>query len=75
MSVYSVTAAKASCPVAGCGCATRVRRYPLDMTDPEWKVLSPEAEQVMAELRRGRGGRAMSHNPRAMLDAIRYLTK
>jgi transposase len=45
------------------------------MTDSQWEVLGPEAEQVMAELRRGRGGRATSHDPRAMLDAIGYLTK
>lgn len=75
MSVYSVTAAKASCPMAGCGCTGRARRYPSDMTDSEWAVLGPEAEQVMAELRSGRGGRAMSHDPRGMLDAIRYVTK
>lgn len=75
MSVYSVTAAKASCPMAGCGCTGRARRYPSDMTDSEWAVLGPEAEAVMAELRAGRGGRAMSHDPRAMLDAIGYVTK
>jgi transposase len=75
MSVYSVSAAKASCPVAGCGCTGRARRYPSDMADSEWAVLGPEAEQVMAELRAGRGGRAMSHDPRAMLDAIGYVTK
>jgi transposase len=45
------------------------------MADSEWAVLGPEAEQVMAELRAGRGGRAMSHDPRAMLDAIGYVTK
>lgn len=75
MSVYSVTVVKASCPAAGCGCTGRVRRYPSDMADSEWAVLGPEAEQVMAELRAGRGGRAMSHDPRAMLDVIGYVTK
>ena len=45
------------------------------MTDSQWEVLGPEAVGVMAELRAGRGGRAMSHDPRAMLDAIGYLTK
>jgi len=29
----------------------------------------------MAELRRGRGGRPTSHDPRVMIDAIRYVTK
>ncbi len=75
MSVYPVTAEKTSCPVAGCGCTGRARRYPSDMTDSQWEVLGPEVEQVMAELRRGRGGRGMSHDPRAMLDAIGYITK
>ncbi|MDQ3153522.1 MAG: IS5 family transposase [Actinomycetota bacterium] len=45
------------------------------MTDSQWEVLGPEAVGVMAELRAGRGGRGMSHDPRAMLDAIGYLTK
>ncbi len=45
------------------------------MTDSEWEVLGPEAEALMAELRRGRDGRPMSHDPRAMVDAIRYVTK
>jgi transposase len=75
MSVYLVTAEKASCPVAGCGCTGRARRYPSDMTDPEWELLEPETEALMAELRGGRGGRPASHDPRAMLDAIRYITK
>ena len=39
MSVYSVVAEKASCPVAGCGCTGRARRYPSDMTDSQWEVL------------------------------------
>ncbi len=45
------------------------------MTDSEWEVLGPEAEALMAELRRGRDGRPMSHDPRAMVDAIGYVTK
>jgi transposase len=44
------------------------------MTDPEWVILAPEAEAVMAELRRG-PGRPMVHEVRAMLDAVRYVTK
>ena len=70
-----VAAEMASCPVTGCRCKGRTACYPSDMTDPEWEVLEPEAEQLMAELRRGRGGRPMSHDPRAMIDAIRYVTK
>jgi transposase len=44
------------------------------MSDKEWDVLRPEAEQVMAELRRATG-RPMSHDLRAMVDAIGYLTR
>ncbi len=73
--MYLVAAEKASCPVAGCGCVGRAACYPSDMTDPEWEVLGPETQQLMAELRRGPGGRPMSHDPRAMLDAVRYVTK
>jgi transposase len=75
MSVYSVVAGKASCGVSGCGCKTRVGCYPSDLTDPEWEILRPEAEAVMAELRRGRGGRPMVHELRAMVDGVRYVTK
>jgi transposase len=74
MSVYLVAAAEASCGVAGCACRQRVPRYPSDTTDPEWAILAPEAEAVMAELRRG-PGRPMVHEVRAMLDAVRYVTK
>jgi transposase len=45
------------------------------MSDTEWEVLRPEAEAVMAELRKGPGGAAMKHDLRAMLDAIGYLTR
>jgi transposase len=44
------------------------------MSDKEWEVLRPQAEQVMAELRRATG-RPMSHDLRAMLDAVGYLTR
>jgi transposase len=44
------------------------------MSDKEWEVLRPEAEQVMAELRRATG-RPMSHDLRAMVDAIGYVTR
>ena len=85
MSVYLVPAAKATpdtpvtieapCSAAGCGCAHRVARYPSDMTDPEWAVLEPQARAVMAELRRGPGGRPMVHRLRAVVDAVRYLVR
>src|SRR5258706_2714103 len=75
MSVYPVSAEKANCRVCGCLCRNRVVSYPSDLTDPEWEILRPEAEAVMAELRRGPGGRPMEHELRAMVDAVRYWTK
>jgi hypothetical protein len=75
MSVYLVEATKASCRVSGCVCHHRVPRYPSDVTDAEWELLGPEVAAVMAELRRSPGGRPMEHDLRAVLDAIRYVTK
>jgi transposase len=75
MSVYLVEATKASCRVSGCLCRNRGPRYPSDVTDAEWELLRPEAQAVMAELRRGPGGRPMEHDLRAVLDAIRYVTR
>jgi transposase len=75
MSVYLVQAAKASCRVSGCACHERVRRYPSDMTDAEWALLGPQAQAVMAELRRSPAGRPMEHDLRAVLDAIGYVTR
>ncbi|WP_300007618.1 IS5 family transposase [Pseudonocardia sp.] len=85
MSVYLVSnltatpdtppTARPPCPVNGCGCAHRVTRYPSDTTDAEWEVLGPQARAVMAELRRGPGGRPMAHRLRAVVDAIRYLVR
>ena len=75
MTVYSAQSAKASCRVPGCACHERVPRYPSDMTDAEWELLGPEAQAIMAELRRGPAGRPMEHDLRAVLDAIRYVTR
>ena len=75
MSVYLVEASKASCRVPGCACHERVPRYHSDMTDAQWALLRPEAEVVMAELRRSRAGRPMEHDLRAVLDAIGYVTR
>jgi hypothetical protein len=75
MSVYRVAVPKASCRVSGCACHDRVPRYPSDMTDAEWELLRPEAEAVMAELRRSPAGRPMEHDLRAVLDAIGYMTR
>jgi transposase len=75
MSVYLVSAGKASCRVSGCGCRDRTPRYPSDLTDEQWQLLEPEARAVIAELRQGPGGAPMSHDLRAMLDAIGYVTR
>jgi transposase len=75
MSVYLVEATKASCRVSGCLCRDRGPRYPWDATDAEWELLGPQAWAVMAELRRGPGGRPMEHDLRAVLDAIGYVTR
>jgi transposase len=74
MPVYLVVASDASCATSGCWCRDRVARYPSDLTDAQWEVLRPEAEQVMAELRRA-AGRPMVHDLRAMLDAVFYLVR
>src|SRR2546426_9569093 len=75
MPVYPLPAEKASCRVSGCVCQQRAPRYPSDMTDTEWEILKPEATAVMAELRRGAGGRPMTHDLRTMVDAVRDMTK
>lgn len=73
MPVYPNEISRASCAHPGCLCRDRVPRYPSDLTDAQWEVLRPEAEQVMADLRRATG-RPMVHSLRAMMDAIGYLT-
>ncbi|HEX6405219.1 MAG TPA: transposase [Pseudonocardiaceae bacterium] len=45
------------------------------MTDAEWALLRPQAQAVMAELRRSPAGRPMEHDLRAVLDAIGYVTR
>jgi transposase len=75
MSVYLVSAGKASCRVSGCACRDRVPRYPSDLTDEQWELLEPQVRAVMAELRKGPGGAPMGHDLRAMLDAIGYMTR
>lgn len=74
MSVYPVAVADASCATPGCWCRDRVARYPSDLTDAQWELLRPEAERVMAELRRA-AGRPMVHELRAVLDAVFYVVR
>lgn len=74
MPVYPVAVSNTRCATPGCWCRDRVARYPSDLTDSEWEVLGPEAEAVMAELRRATG-RPMAHDLRAMLDAVGYVVR
>jgi transposase len=75
MTVYPLGSQNTNCPVTGCVCRDRARSYPSDLTDAQWQVLRPEAEAVMAELRRGPGGAPMRHDLRAMLDAVGYVSR
>jgi transposase len=74
MPVYLTEISRASCSLTGCLCRDRVARYPSDLTDAQWEVLRPQAEQVMAGLRRA-AGRPMVHDLRAMLDAVSYVVR
>jgi transposase len=56
-------------------CRDRARRYPSDLTDQQWELLEPEARAAMTELRKSPAGAPMSHDLRAMLDAIGYVTR
>jgi transposase len=44
------------------------------MTDAQWRILQPQARQVMDEIRRATG-RPMVHDLRAMLDAVGYVVR
>jgi transposase len=45
------------------------------MTKARWALVRPEAQAVMAELRRSLAGRPIEHDLRAVLDAIGYVTR
>jgi transposase len=62
------------CPSQGCWCGDRVPRYPSDLSDDQWDVLAPQARAVMSELVIA-AGRPMTHDLRAMADAIAYVTR
>jgi len=74
MPVYPADVLRASTTCPGCWCRDRRPRYPSDLSDAQWQVLRPEAEQVMDELRRA-AGRPMVHDLRAMADAIGYVAR
>ena len=74
MSVYPAKLPNTNCATRGCWCRDRAARYPSDLTDAQWEVLRPQAEQVMAELRQA-VGRPMVHELRAVLDAVFYVVR
>src|SRR5271157_2151470 len=67
MPVYPAAARSASCASPGCPCRDRVPRYPSDLTDEQWKLLEPQAREVMRELVIAEG-RPMVHDLRAVYD-------
>ena len=74
MPVYPAAARNASCASPGCWCRDRRPAYPSDLTDDQWAVLEPRARQVMAGLTVA-VGRPMTHDLRAMCDAVAYVVK
>src|SRR5216683_3555432 len=75
MPVYPAAAGNAStCASPGCWCRDRRPAYPSDLTGEQWAVLEPRARQVMAELAVA-VGRPMTHDLRAMCDAVAYVVK
>ncbi|HEX9542448.1 MAG TPA: IS5 family transposase [Streptosporangiaceae bacterium] len=75
MPVYPAAAGNAStCASPGCWCRDRRPAYPSDLTGEQWAVLEPRARQVMAELTVA-VGRPMTHDLRAMCDAVAYVVK
>jgi transposase len=66
----AVTACASPC----CWCRDRRPAYPSDLTGEQWAVLEPRARQVMTELTVA-VGRPMTHDLRAMCDAVGYVVK
>ena len=54
-----------------CGCVTRPRTYPTDLTDAQWTVLEPLLPVMLCLT--VLGGRPEKHHRRAIVDAIFYL--
>ena len=54
-----------------CGCASRPRHYPSDLTDAQWAVLEPVLPVPLC--RTPLGGRPERHDRRTMVNAILYL--
>jgi transposase len=64
----------ATCRSDGCLCHDRASSYPSDLSDDEWRVLEPQAREVMRDFARAQG-RPMDHDLRAMCDAIAYVVR
>jgi transposase len=75
MPFYPAAAGAATaCASPCCWCRDRRPVYPSDLTDQQWAVLEPRARQVMAGLTVA-VGRPMTHDLRAMCDAVAYVVK
>jgi transposase len=74
MPVYLAALQNATCRSEGCLCHDRVPCYPSDLADDEWKILEPQAREVMRELARAQG-RPMDHDLRAVCDAVAYVVR
>jgi transposase len=74
MPVYLALLQDATCRSGGCLCHDRAACYPSDLSDDEWKVLEPQAREVMRELVRAKG-RPVVHDLRAMCDAVAYVVR
>jgi putative transposase len=70
MSSNPAAAAAANSPCS-CGCISRPRRYPSDLTDAQWAALEPALPVPLC--RTPLGGRPEKHHRRAMVNAILYL--
>jgi len=72
MSLNRVSAADASYECScDCGCLTRRRCYPTDLTDAQWAVLEPLLPVMLCLT--VAGGRPELHYRRTMIDAMFYL--
>jgi putative transposase len=72
MPLNRVTAADASYACScECGCLTRARRYPTDLTDGQWAVLEPLLPVMLCTT--VLGGRPELHARRTMINAVLYL--
>lgn len=58
-------------PSCSCGCATRPRRYPTDLTDAQWAILQPLLPPPAWQQRTG--GRPERHCRRQIVNALFYL--